>query len=280
MNLLIKIFSLFLVNFIKIINFFIKKDDNLFCNKIIEKLEDQLYVKKNIFNTQINFYCPNKIIEWRVNNLLEKEPKTIEWINNFNGDKIIFWDVGANIGTYSIYAALKHFGKIKINSFEPSTSNLRVLSRNISINNYQNEIDIVQLPLFNKNLAFSSMNESRFLEGAALHSFSVDYNYKGEKFNINNKYNLIGTSIDFLLENKVLSSPPNYIKIDVDGAEHLILDGAKKLLSSENKPLEILIELHKEFEDQYNKIFDIMKKYDYELINFYPGQIEYIFRSK
>jgi FkbM family methyltransferase len=188
--------------------------------------------------------------------------------------------VGANIGTYSIYAALKHFGKIKINSFEPSTSNLRVLSRNISINNYQNEINIVQLPLFNKNLAFSSMNESRFLEGAALHSFSVDYNYKGEKFNINNKYNLIGTSIDFLLENKVLSSPPNYIKIDVDGAEHLILDGAKKLLSSENKPLEILIELHKEFEDQYNKIFDIMKKYDYELINFYPGQIEYIFRSK
>ena len=280
MNLVIKIFSLFLVNLIKIINFFIKKDDNLFCNKIIEKLEDELYVKKKIFNNQINFYCPNKIIEWRINNLLEKEPKTIEWINNFSGDKIIFWDVGANIGTYSIYAALKHSGKIKINSFEPSTSNLRVLSRNISINNYQNEIDIVQLPLFNKNLAFSSMNESRFLEGAALHSFSVDYNYKGKKFNINNKYNLIGTSIDFLIENKVLSSPPNYIKIDVDGAEHLILDGAKKLLSSENKPLEILIELHKEFEDQYNKVFNIMKKYNYELIKFYPGQIEYIFRSK
>lgn len=280
MNFLIKIFSLFFVNFIKIINFFISKNDNLFCNKIIEKLEDQLYVKKKIFNNQLNFYCPNKIIEWRINNLLEKEPKTIEWINNFSGDRIIFWDVGANIGTYSIYDALKHSGKIKINSFEPSTSNLRVLSRNISINNYQNEIDIVQLPLFNKNLAFSSMNESRFLEGAALHSFSVDYNYKGKKFNINNKYNLIGTSIDFLLENKVLSSNPNYIKIDVEGAEHLILDGAKKLLSSENKPLEILIELHKEFEDQYNKIFDMMKKYDYELINFYPGQIEYIFRSK
>lgn len=279
MNIIIKILSLFLVNFIKIINFFIKKNDNLFCNKIIEKLEDELYTKKKFFNNQINFYCPNKIIEWRINNLLEKEPKTIEWINNFSGDKIIFWDIGANIGTYSIYAALKHSGKIKINSFEPSTSNLRVLSRNISINNYQNEIDIVQLPLFNKNLAFSSMNESRFLEGAALHSFSVDYNYKGKKFNINNKYNLIGTSIDFLLENKVLSSP-NYIKIDVDGAEHLILDGAKKLLASENKPSQILIELHKEFEEQYDKVFDIMKKYNYELIKFYPDQIEYIFRSK
>jgi len=279
MNIIEKIFSLILINLIQFINFILRKDDRLFCNKIIENLDNELYIKKKILDVQLKFFCPTKIIEWRVNNLLEKEPETIRWINNFKGDEIIFWDVGANIGTLSIYSALKHSGNIKINCFEPSTSNLRVLTRNISINNFSDEITIVQLPLFNKNLQFNSMNESRFLEGAALHSFSVDYDYKGEKFNINNRYKLLGISIDFLIQNKALA-PPNYLKIDVDGIEHLILDGAKELLSSPHKPLEILVELHKEFEDQFNNVFDIMSKYNYKLVNSYPGQIEYIFRSK
>ena len=73
---------------------------------------------------------------------------------------------------------------------------------------------------------------------------------------------------------------PDYIKIDVDGTEHLILDGAKNILASEDRPKEILIELHKEFEDQYSKVFNIMKKNNYELIDNYPDQIEYIFRIK
>ena len=37
------------------------------------------------------------------------------------------------------------------------------------------------------------------------------------------KYNLYGTSINSLIANKILQIP-NYIKIDVDGIEHLILD--------------------------------------------------------
>ena len=62
--------------------------------------------------------------------LLTKEPETLEWIDQFKGDKIVFWDIGANVGLYSIYAALKH-KDIQIISFEPSVNNLRVLSRNI-----------------------------------------------------------------------------------------------------------------------------------------------------
>ena len=37
-----------------------------------------------------------------------KEPETLDWIENFDDKgKIIFWDIGANIGLYSIYAAVK-----------------------------------------------------------------------------------------------------------------------------------------------------------------------------
>ena len=52
----------------------------------------------------------------------------------------LFIDIGANIGLYSIYAAIKHSNS-EVISFEPSTSNLRVLSRNISINKLEEKIN-------------------------------------------------------------------------------------------------------------------------------------------
>ena len=69
-------------------------------------------------------------------------------VNNFKNNKT-FWDIGANIGIYSIYAATK-FTKLKIIAFEPSTSNTRTLSRNISINNFDNKIKIFPIALCNK----------------------------------------------------------------------------------------------------------------------------------
>ena len=57
-------------------------------------------------------------------------------------DNLIFWDIGANIGLYSIYNSLKHPKSTTI-AFEPSSSNLRVLTRNISINNLEKNIKLV-----------------------------------------------------------------------------------------------------------------------------------------
>ena len=68
--------------------------------------------------------------------------QALEWINTFDKPKFIFWDIGSNIGLYSIYNAIKNENSKTI-SFELSTSNLRVLSRNISLNNLQNKIEIM-----------------------------------------------------------------------------------------------------------------------------------------
>ena len=70
-----------------------------------------------------------------------------------NIEKIIFWDVGSNIGLYSIYAALKH-KNCEVISFEPSTSNLRTLSRNIFINNLENKVKIFTNLLTNQREKF------------------------------------------------------------------------------------------------------------------------------
>ena len=136
--------------------------------------------------------------------------------------KIIFWDIGSNIGLYSIYAAVVH-KNIEVISFEPSVNNLRILSRNISKNKLSNKIKLITNPLLDKPNIFSSMNENSTKEGSALNTFSKNLILR-KKFNSKMEYKIFGTTINYLVQNKILDTP-NYIKIDVDGLEHLILRG-------------------------------------------------------
>ena len=128
-----------------------------------EFIHNDSYKKIKIFNSDTNFFIPNAMTKWRVDTLFTKEPETLEWINNFNKkNRIIFWDIGANIGLYSIYNSLRNINSQTI-SFEPSTSNLRVLSRNISINNLQERIKIFPISLTNKKNKFLVMKEGQFI---------------------------------------------------------------------------------------------------------------------
>ena len=54
---------------------------------------------------------------------------------------------------------------LNVVSFEPSTSNTRILSRNISINKLSDKIKIFQLPLCDKADVISFFNETQFTEG-------------------------------------------------------------------------------------------------------------------
>lgn len=238
-----------------LIYLFIKRS---FLNWFSDFFNDDFYSSKILNNKKTNFFVPNQIIQWRVNTIFSKEPETIEWISKFkNKNKIVFWDIGANIGLYSIYAAQK-FKNIIVYAFEPSTSNLRVLSRNISINNLHNKIFINQLPLSEKAKNNTLMNEPEFIEGWAMNTYGKPIDYQGKKFNVKQKYNIFGTNINFLLDNKIIEMP-NYIKIDVDGIEDKIIQGGNKYLK--NKKLKsISIEIDENNESQYKRIIKILTK--------------------
>ena len=228
-----------------------------------EFLEEDSYETIDILDKKINFFTPNVIIQWRVKTFFTKEPETLEWIDDFNDSKkIVFWDIGANIGLYSIYAALKH-PNIKIISFEPSTSNLRVLSRNISINKLEEKITINQIPLSKDENQHLMLEESKFVEGWSMNTFGAGIDFEGKKIQPENKYKIFGTNINYLIKNNILPTP-NYIKIDVDGIEHLILEGAKDCLgNSEIKSMSI--ELNENFKDQLNNTLKIMEKYNFKI---------------
>ena len=256
-----------------ILYLFLKFIDNIF--KFIFKrsflvwfkdfLDKDSYKSIVILNNKINFFIPNVITEWRVNTFFTKEPETLEWINNFdNKEKFVLWDIGANIGLYSIYAALRH-SNCEIISFEPSTSNLRTLSRNISINNLENRIKIFTNPLTNQADKFLIMKEEGFVEGGALNTFGEKYNFEGKDFESLMNYQLIGKSINSILKNKILEVP-NYIKIDVDGIEHLILQGADKYLGHNNL-ISLSIEINENFIEQYQEVLRIMKDYNFKILH-------------
>jgi FkbM family methyltransferase len=248
----------FLFYFDKVIYLLFKKNYIYFFSDIVNQ---NLNVKKKIHNKTINFFAPNLIIKWRIDTIFSKEPGTIKWIDEFNREKNIFWDIGANIGLYSIYAAIKH-KNIEVTSFEPSTSNLRVLSRNISLNNLSQNIKIFQPALSKEENSFMMFNEHKFIEGWSMNQFSNEYNGDTSK-DFEQNYKIYGTNIDSLIAQNVLQIP-NYIKLDVDGIEHLILQGGEKTLKNSNLK-SILVEIDESLKDQLSAIMNIMKNNNFTI---------------
>lgn len=227
-----------------------------------EFIEEKSYKKKKILGKEALFFAPNYISSWLVDNFYSLEPETINWVNKFKKKKIIFWDIGASIGLVSIYAGIK-FKNIKIFCFEPSTSNLRLLSRNIFINNLNKKIIINPFPLTKLKNQFQNFNESKFIEGIGEHSYGVSENQYGSNFNPSNSYKTYGTSINYLLEKKILEIP-DYIKIDVDGIESLILAGGSKYLKNK-KIKSLLIEMNENNKRKFRKCLKILKKNNFSL---------------
>lgn len=251
-----------LIYFVDILYFFLTKKHFLFL--FYDFIQKDSYIKKNILKKKINFFIPNELTKWRVETFFNKEPETIEWINSFKNSKAtIFWDIGANIGLFSIYNSLKNKKSCTI-SFEPSTSNLKVLSRNISINNLKN-INIFPIALSDKKNGFFMMNENKFVDGGALNTFSERYNFEGKTFKPEMNYNFYGTNIEKLINDKFLEIP-SYIKIDVDGIEHLILKGMGKYLKNK-KIKSILVEIYENFQFQFRTIISLMLKNNFILLH-------------
>ncbi|MDB0032487.1 FkbM family methyltransferase [Alphaproteobacteria bacterium] len=198
--------------------------------------------KINHKNQELKFHIINYLTYYRASTFSDKEPETLEWIESFN-ENTIFFDIGSNIGLYSIYAA--KLKKSKVYCFEPSVFNLELLVQNIHLNNVNDNTVILPLALNDKN-SIEAFNLSNLSKGGALSSFGKNYNQYGEKINIKNYYYTVGMKLDNLVKYLNIDFP-NYIKIDVDGIEHLILNGMTDILE---KTQSILIEITESFEEQ------------------------------
>lgn len=222
-------------------------------------IEQDAYEKVKLkSNRDLIFFSPNFLVNLLIRDFYSKEPETLEWIDNFSKkEKVIFWDIGSNIGLYSVYAAAT-IENIEVISFEPSTSNLRILSRNISINKLEKKIKIFQLPLGQNKNQFLEFSERKFNEGESHNTLDKNIDFEGKKLDPKNSYQVLSTNIDQLIDDKILNIP-KYIKIDVDGIEHMILKGGIKLLKN-IQVSEIQIEINENYNEQLNSVMKIMNE--------------------
>jgi len=177
-------------------------------------------VKSRIIGDKTLYYL-SEGSGWRFDTLLEKEPETIEWIDSFKTGETL-WDVGANVGIYSIYAALKG---IKVLAFEPHFANYFQLCTNIVLNKLQDYITPLCLAFTDKK-AVSTINLASLDFGTSMSSFASDRDFRGNPFTPIFRQGMIGYDIDHFISDFQLSVP-DYFKIDVDGIELDIVRGAK-----------------------------------------------------
>jgi FkbM family methyltransferase len=191
---------------------------------------------------RLSFVAPNDLNVWRIESFSTKEPETLQWIDGFSRGSIL-WDIGANVGLYTCYAAKKQ--GCHVYAFEPSVFNLEVLARNVWLNELSSNVTIVPLPLTD-TLANSTLNMTSTEWGGALSTFDKSYTHDGSALRKIFEFRTIGVSMDGALTQLGIRQP-DYIKMDVDGIEHLILKGGAAVLG---RVKGVLIEIDEVFEKQ------------------------------
>ena len=192
---------------------------------------------------------------FRAETFSTKEPETLEWIEEFGANGALLFDIGANIGLYSIYHSVLNKGKVI--AFEPSFFNLKLLAKNININSKQDFITVITTPLTSHN-GTSNFKYKDDTEGGALSAFGVNFGYDGKSINSNLSVKVMGSSLDSLFENKTIEDSPDLVKIDVDGIEHLILSGAINTLKSKSCK-SVLVEVNEDFLEQSLEVKRILE---------------------
>jgi FkbM family methyltransferase len=171
----------------------------------------------------------NWITKFRARTFNDKEPEMLDWLDENLQDEDVFFDVGANVGIYSIYAALRK-PTATIYAFEPEYSNLHNLKQNILENDLKKNISPYSIAL-DENSGISQLLIQDTTPGAALHTVSkidLKYTHTGEE--VVWREGIATMTLDeFCFLSQVT---PNLIKIDVDGTETAILKGGQKTFSS------------------------------------------------
>jgi FkbM family methyltransferase len=211
-------------------------------------------------DVKINFCIPNSWARVRAETFSTKEPETLDWIDDFSSGTIL-WDIGGNLGLYSLYTALKD-KTAKVYTFEPSVFNLEIFARNIVLNGLQNQITIMPLAL-SESSGTDNLYMSTTSWGGAMSTFGQIYGHDGEKINEVFSYKMPSCSLDDLCDNFGIEKP-NVIKMDVDGIEHLILKGGTSILRSPQLKT-MLIEVNDNFVEQRDTVKYLLEEAGWKL---------------
>lgn len=127
-------------------------------------------------------------------------------------DSVVF-DIGANAGFHTLLFSGLVGDKGRVFAFEPSARNIRYLKQHLELNGCGN-VKVIEAAVSDKN-GFAFLKEGI---GGLYDHLAKEGDYKVKTFSLD----------DLVLKDAV---PPDYIKINAEGSEMLILSGAQNILT-------------------------------------------------
>jgi FkbM family methyltransferase len=204
----------------------------------------------------------------------KKEQHVRTWLTELLKPGYVFLDVGAHHGWVSMWA-LPLVGKNgKVYSFEPSPANVSILEWHCTRNKFS------QWTIVPKAVSDEDANAEEFflIDTGDSPMNSLSSRGPGTPFMDGRdvrKIEMQTITLDTFCSE--LSSKPNVVKIDVEGAELLVLHGASKLLS-EWRPT-IILAVHPHWLPQgqsTRQIFELLTSYGYRIYNSKRCLVDYV----
>jgi len=205
----------------------------------------------------LKFAIFNDACNWRVDTFHTKEPHTLRWLDELTGNDVL-WDIGANIGLYTVYAAVTR--RCRVVAFEPLVSNLYALTANVGINNIQDLVQILPVALSDRD-AVDTLYCSSLEIGSSCHSAGAELSPGLKPKNTKGRQNIMLTRSDTILETYGVENP-THMKIDVDGLEHLVIGGFGFLNNRSGPCRSLIVETNWNL-DEHRQMVERLQKIDF-----------------
>ncbi len=169
---------------------------------------------------EARFEVSNDKARWRVQTLFTKEPITIEWLRAIPRGAVLY-DIGANVGMYTVFAALAR--EARVLAFEPESQNYALLNRNIALNALESRVAAYCAAVSDASQA-DRLYLSEFEAGTSCHSFGEQVGHDLKPRRAAFTQGCLSIALDEWIADGRLPAP-QYVKVDVDGFEHKALRG-------------------------------------------------------
>jgi len=171
---------------------------------------------------------PSETARIRARNATIKEKETIEWIEGFDKTDVL-WDIGSNIGIFTLYAA--KVAGVRVVAFELLPWNYTALINNLTLNNLHDKVAAFCVGITAKT-APVVVNIPLTADTPAGAGGQINTEYDGFGRVVQTLYSMqsLGLAVDDFAAFEGVPFP-DHIKMDIDGNEEKMLEGAKKTLT-------------------------------------------------
>jgi len=181
------------------------------------------------------------------------EPRAMQGIRRLvnAGDCCI--DVGANLGYYTISLANWVGPRGLVVAFEPFPGNFAILKKNVHLNGLHN-VTLEPAALSNRSGSVQLICgvEDQFSPTPSVGGYAVEQ----DRVSVN----VPSRRLDDYAAG--MGKTPNLIKIDVEGAELAVLEGARHTLAAA-RPI-LLVEIHGWGTNESEKVLQVLSEFDYD----------------